>query len=308
MGREGCRYRVSPHPTAARDFSSQASEPLCLSTDAVIPSGGPAPYLRLPQKAGAHPGGAPAPFPPPLASQTAARPLLLTLVSEAMRMGRTDPVMAGGHLQDRLGPDALPPRRAQAGTAQDCRAGPGRIACSPQLPSALAHRVVAGDVLLVQNGREDASRRAMATAPEALALHPIRGRPLHHPACNQAAQQRLTLRVTALRARPQLGEALTPGQPLRAALWRHRRLTRRMGAARCRRLRLPPRAASVLPRALEFGRREAGGRGAGLVAAPGQGGGAAGVTSRLLRGGCQPLALPLTLRQYLVSGVKRGGR
>src|SRR5215510_16321806 len=137
-----------------------------------------------------------------------------------MLMGRTDPVMAVANLHDGLGQDRLTPRRAEAFTAQDVGNLKVRVALSPQLPSALDHRVVAGDVMLVQDGRDDDSLREMATNPDDLDLNPIRSHPLDHHACNQAAQQRLALRVTELRARPQSGEALTQVQQLIAGLWR----------------------------------------------------------------------------------------
>jgi hypothetical protein len=69
-----------------------------------------------------------------------------------------------------------------------------------------------------------------------------------------------------------------------------------MGNALCRLLSLPPRSESGIPRALAVGRRAALGWVDVLIAAPGQGGGEAGVTDLLLLGGCKPLALPLTLR------------
>src|SRR5215468_10362068 len=97
----------------------------------------------------------------------------------------------------------------------------------------------------------------MATDPDDLDLNPIRGHPLDHHTCNQAAQQRLALWVTELRARPQSGEALTQVQQLIANLGRQRRLTRLMGEALCRLRRLTQSAESVIPRALECGRREA---------------------------------------------------
>src|SRR6266446_4031947 len=217
-----------------------------------------------------------------------------------MLMVRTDPVMAVAHLQDRLGQDPIAPRRAKAFTAQDCSNVEVRVALSPQLPGALDHRVVAGDVMLVQDGWDDDALREMATDPDDLDLNPIRGHPLDHHACNQAAQQRLALRVTELRARPQIGEALTQVQQLIAALWRQRRLPGLMGEALCRLLSLPQSSESVIPLALEFSRREAVGRVDLLVAAPGQGDGEAGVTDLLLMVGFKPLALTLTLRQHLV--------
>ena len=73
-----------------------------------------------------------------------------------------------------------------------------------------------------------------------------------------------------------------------------------MGEALCRLLSLTQSAESVIPRALEFGRREAVGWVDLLIAAPGQGGGEASLTDLLLMVGGQPLALTLTLRQHLV--------
>src|SRR5215510_5937973 len=217
-----------------------------------------------------------------------------------MLMVRTDPVMPMAYLQDRLGQDSIAPRRAKAFTAQDFRNVEVRVALSPQLPGALDHCVVAGDVMLVQDGRDDDALREMTTDPDDLDLNPIRGYPLDHHAGNQAAQQRLALRVTELRARPQIGEALTQVQQWLAGLWRQRRLTRLMGEALCRLLSLTQSAQSVIPRALEFGRREAVGRVDVFVAAPGQGGGEAGLTDLLLMVSFKPLALTLTLCQHLI--------
>src|SRR6266581_2135898 len=154
--------------------------------------------------------------------------------------------------------------------------------------------------MLVQDGWDDDALRAMATDPDDLDFNPIRGHPLDHHACHQAAQPRLTLRVTELRARPQIGEALTQVQQLIAGRWRQRRLTGLMGEALCRLLSLTQSAESVIPLALEFGRHEAVGRVDLFIAAPGQGGGEARVTYLLLLVGFQPLALTLTLRQHLV--------
>jgi hypothetical protein len=80
IGREGFRESVAPHLTASRDFSSQASQQLGIITDEIIPIGGLATYLRLPQKTIANPVVDPSPFHPSLASQTANRPLLIHLV------------------------------------------------------------------------------------------------------------------------------------------------------------------------------------------------------------------------------------
>src|SRR5882724_3396559 len=91
-----------------------------------------------------------------------------------MLMVRTDPVMAVAHLQDRLGQDPIAPRRAKAFTAQDFSNVEVRVALSPQLPGALDHRVVAGDVMLVQDGWDDDALRAMATDPDDLDFNPIR--------------------------------------------------------------------------------------------------------------------------------------
>src|SRR5262245_16726082 len=137
-----------------------------------------------------------------------------------MLMIRTDPVMPMAYLQDRLSQDAIAPRRAKAFTAQDFSNVEVRVALSPQLPGALDHRAVAAALVLVQDGSDGDALTRMATHPEDPDLNPIRSHPLDHHACNQAAQQRLALRVTKLRARPQSGEALTQVQQLIAGLWR----------------------------------------------------------------------------------------
>ncbi len=80
-----------------------------------------------------------------------------------------------------------------------------------------AYRLVAAEL---EREWDDDALRAMATDPDDLDFNPIRGHPLDHHACHQAAQPRLTLRVTELRARPQIGEALTQVQQLIAGLWR----------------------------------------------------------------------------------------
>src|SRR5438874_428075 len=99
-----------------------------------------------------------------------------------MLMVRTDPVMAVANLQDGLGQDPIAPRRAKAFTAQDFSNMHVRVALSPQLSGALDHRVVACDVMLVQDGRDHYPLREMAPDPDDLGLNPIGGRPLdHHP-------------------------------------------------------------------------------------------------------------------------------
>ena len=190
-----------------------------------------------------------------------------------MLMVATDPVMAVANLQDGLGQDLLAPRRAKAFTAQGVGNLQVRVALSPQLPGALDHRVVAGDVMLVQDRRDDDALREMATHPDDLDLNPIGGRPLDNHACDQAPQQGLALRVTQLRARPQIREALAQVQQLIAQLWRQRRLIGLMGEALRRLLGLTQGPEPVIPLAFEFGRRQTVGRIDVLVAAPGQGGG-----------------------------------
>ena len=73
-----------------------------------------------------------------------------------------------------------------------------------------------------------------------------------------------------------------------------------MGEALRRFLSLTKSPESVIPLACEFGRCKTVRRIDVFVAAPGQGGGKAGVTHLLLLGGFQSLALPLALRQHLV--------
>src|SRR5713101_5953426 len=97
-------------------------------------------------------------------------------------MVRTDPVMAVAKLQDGLSQDPSAPRRAKTFTTQDLSDLHVRIAPSPQLPGALDHRVIARDVMLVQDGWDHHSLREMATDPDDLDLHPIGGRPLDHDA------------------------------------------------------------------------------------------------------------------------------
>src|SRR5712691_8490751 len=131
-----------------------------------------------------------------------------------MLMVSTHPVMAVAHLQDGLGQDPITPRRAKAFTAQDLSNVDVRVTLTPQLSGALNLRVVARDVMLVQDGRNHYPLREMATNPDDLDLHPISGHPLDHDSCDQAAQQRLALGVTQLMARPQIGKALTQVQQL----------------------------------------------------------------------------------------------
>src|SRR5215467_11117347 len=91
-------------------------------------------------------------------------------------------------------------------------------------------------------------------------------------------------------------------------LWRQRRLIGLMGETLRRLLRLTQRAELIIPLAFEFGRRETVCRIDVLVAAPGQGGGEAGVTHLLLLGGFKPLALQLALSQHFVEGFQLCGR
>src|SRR5262249_25964238 len=79
-GRDGLRESAPPQLTASLDFSAQASEQRCIITDEIIPIGGLATYIRLPEKTVANPVVDPSPFHPQLASQTADRPLLINLV------------------------------------------------------------------------------------------------------------------------------------------------------------------------------------------------------------------------------------
>jgi hypothetical protein len=48
IGRDGFRESVPPQLTASLDFSSQASQQLCIITDEIIPIRGLATYIRLP--------------------------------------------------------------------------------------------------------------------------------------------------------------------------------------------------------------------------------------------------------------------
>src|SRR4029434_2029461 len=93
------------------------------------------------------------------------------------------------NLHDGLGQDCLTPRRAEAFTAQDIGNLQVRVALSPQLPSALDHRVVAGDVMLVKDGRDDDALREMATNPDDLDLDPVGSCPLDHQAGDTATKQ-----------------------------------------------------------------------------------------------------------------------
>jgi len=93
-----------------------------------------------------------------------------------------------------------------------------------------------------------------------------------------------------------------------AEVGRQRRLIGLMGEALRRFLSLTKSPESVIPLAFEFGRRKTVRRIDVFVAAPGQGGGKAGVTHLLLLVGFQSLALPLALRQHLVSGLEPRGR
>src|SRR6266567_6301683 len=217
-----------------------------------------------------------------------------------MLMVRTDPMMAVANLHDGLGQDQLTLRRAKPFTAEDVGNLKVRVALSPQLPGALDHCVVARNVTLAPDRRDHDALREMATGPDDLHFNPVCGRPLDHHACNQAAQQRLALRVTELRAQPQIGEALAQVQQLMAEFGGQRRLVGLMGEALRRLLSLTKSPESVIPLAFEFGRRETVLRIDVLVAAPGQGGGKAGLTHLLLMVDFQPLALTLALSQHLV--------
>ena len=216
--------------------------------------------------------------------------------------------MAVANLHDSLGQDRLTLRRAKPFTAQDVGNLKVRVAFSPQLPGALDHRIVARHVTLAPDRRDHDALREMATGPDDLDFHPVRGRPLDHHACNQAAQQRLALRVTKLRAQPQIGEALAQVQQLMAEFGRQRRLVGLMGEALRRFLSLTKSPESIIPLAFEFGRRKTVRWIDVFVAAPGQGGGKAGVTHLLLMVGFQSLALPLVLSQHLVSALELRGR
>src|SRR5215813_6287677 len=129
-----------------------------------------------------------------------------------MLMVRTDPLMTVANLHDSLGQDRLTLRRAKPFTAQDVSNLEVRVAFSPQLPGALDHRIVARHVTLAPDQRDHDALREMATGPDDLDFHPVRGRPLDHHAGDEAAQQRLALRVPELRAPPQIRETLAQVQ------------------------------------------------------------------------------------------------
>src|SRR2546422_10835743 len=142
-----------------------------------------------------------------------------------MLMVATDPVMVVTNLQDGPDQDPIASRRSKALVTQGLRNLAVRGALSPQLPNAFDHRVVAGDVTLVQDRRDDQPLREMATHPDNFDGNAISGYPLDNHACDQAPQQGLALGVRQLLARPQLGKSLAQVQQLLTELWGHRRLT-----------------------------------------------------------------------------------
>src|SRR5262249_52832383 len=142
-----------------------------------------------------------------------------------MLMVATDPVMVVTNLQDGPDQDPIASRRAKALATQGLSNVAVRGALSPQLPNAFDHRVVAGDMPLVQDGRDDHPLLEMATHPDNFDGNAISGCALDKHACDQAPQQGLALGVRQLLARPQLGKSLAQMQQLLAELWGHRRLT-----------------------------------------------------------------------------------
>src|SRR6266851_4240030 len=189
-----------------------------------------------------------------------------------MLMVATDPVMVVTNLQDSPGQDLIASRRAKALVTQGLGNLVVRVSCTPQVPNAFDHRVVAGDVTLMQDGRDHHPLREMATDPDNFDRHAIGGRPLDNDPCDHTPQQGLALGMTQLRARPQRRQPLAQVEELLAALWGQRWLTGLMRKAFRGLLGLPEGPQCVLPGAFEFGRRQTVVWIDVLVAAPGQGG------------------------------------
>src|SRR4029434_642818 len=129
-----------------------------------------------------------------------------------MLMVAADPVMVIANLQDGPDQDPIASRRAKALAPQARCNLAVCVALSPQLPNAFDHRVVAGDVTLVQDRWDDHSLREMATHPDNFDGNAISGCALDNHACDQAPQQGLALGVRQLLARPQLGKSLAQVQ------------------------------------------------------------------------------------------------
>src|SRR6266853_3787900 len=93
-------------------------------------------------------------------------------------MVATYPGMLAADLQDSPGQDLSTSRRAKPFTAEGLGNLRIRGALGPQLPGAFHHGVVARDVALVQDRRDDDPLRDMATDPDNLDRHTIGGRAL----------------------------------------------------------------------------------------------------------------------------------
>src|SRR6266705_1490792 len=90
-------------------------------------------------------------------------------------MVATRPVMLVADLQDGPGQDLSASRRAKPFTAQGLGNLRIRGALGPQLPGAFNHGVVASDLALVQDRRDDDPLRDMATDPDNLDFYPSGG-------------------------------------------------------------------------------------------------------------------------------------
>src|SRR5215471_11809743 len=105
-----------------------------------------------------------------------------------MLMVTTDPVMLVANLQDGPDQDPIASRRAKALATEGLCNVAVRRALRPQLPNAFDHRVVTGDVTLVQDWWDDHPLREMPTHPHNFDRNAISGGPLDNHPCDQAPQ------------------------------------------------------------------------------------------------------------------------
>ena len=178
LRRDGSRCSVSPQPATPLDFRPQAGEQRWIIMDEIIPIGWLAYHIWLAERASAHPMVQPLPLHAQMMGEAVDRPHVVHLVGSTMLMVATDPVMLVADLQDGPGQDLIASRRAKPCTAEGLGNLRIRGALGPQLPGAFHHGVVASDVALVQDRRDDDPLRDMATDPDNLDRHPISGHAL----------------------------------------------------------------------------------------------------------------------------------
>ena len=217
-----------------------------------------------------------------------------------MLMVATDPVMVVANLQDGPGQDPIASRRAKALSTQSLGNLDVRVAFTPQVSNTFDHRVVASDVTLVQDGRDDHPLREMATHPDNFDRHAIGGRTLDNDPCDHTPQQSLALGVAQLLARPQRRQPLAQVQQLLAEFWGQCRLTGLMRKAFRGLLGLTEGPQCVLPGAFECGCSQPVVWIDVLVAAPSQGSVIAGLTYLLLMVRFKTVTLTLALRRHLI--------